>query len=166
MLLDEVNIAAEASVPIEEIDRIFAVDLLSNQLFIDVIPLLGLDQTVVDEKLADLLCSHAVYIVEVLFSYKFLSCEVTLFFLPSVWPITKATRVGTHLSDSCAQLLHSLLFHFFLLLLCYLHLPGFFFVRKILLVVIIRIIERIKQDGEEQIEQDEVTDENPRDVVD
>ena len=96
MLLDEVNITAEASVPIEEIDRIFAVDLLSNQLFIDVIPLLGLNQTVVDEKLADFLCSHAVYIVEVLFSYKFLSSEVTLLFLPPAVAHWLAVSLAMH----------------------------------------------------------------------
>ena len=138
-------------------------NLFTNQLIINIIFFLRLYQAIINEKLADLFGSHAVYIFKIVFSQRSLASETAHVFPLLVWPIIDALSylIGSHLMNTGAQLLHSLLLHSFLLIVLNLLQPGLFFFRQIFFIHVLFLIECVDQDGKEKVEQDEITDEDP-----
>ena len=125
------------------------------------------------EHLPDLISIHIFNVIKIFFSQHLDSCEIgpSLFFLFLLFLFanTLACLHRLQLFNSCPQSFHPLVFRFLLKLLflkdgsC---LSFYALVRDIIISISILFSKAVDEDGEEEIEQDEVSNEDPRYVVD
>ena len=142
--------------------------LLAHLFHINVVLRLRLDETVIDEELANFIGSHAVQVLEIVLAQLPSPCKAAhiLLLLFRLVVLFQVGYICAHLDKRCTELFHTLLFHFPFLHLCDPLLPIFLGFIHLLLVDVLLLVERVDENGEEQVQQDEVSDEDPRDVVD